>query len=59
MFSAVGTVQDMRELVQLAADGHVRTHVSRTGTLSELPTILDELDHGAYLGRAVITDLSG
>lgn len=58
MFSAVGTVQDMRELVQLAADGHVKTHVSRTGTLSELGTILDELDAGAYTGRAVITDLS-
>ena len=59
MFSAVGTVQDMRELVQLAADGHVRTHVSRTGALSDLPTILDELEAGAYTGRAVITDLSG
>jgi propanol-preferring alcohol dehydrogenase len=58
MFSAVGTVQDMRELVQLAADGHVKTHVSRTGALSELPAILDELDAGAYTGRAIITDLS-
>jgi len=58
MFSAVGTVQDMRELVQLAADGHVHTHVSRTGALSELPTILDELEAGAFTGRAVITDLS-
>ena len=59
MFSAVGTVQDMRELVDLAADGHVKTHVSRTGVLSELPEILDELEAGAYNGRAVITDLSG
>lgn len=59
MFSAVGTVQDMRELVQLAEDGHVKTHVSRTGGLSELPQILDELEDGAYTGRAVITDLSG
>jgi alcohol dehydrogenase, propanol-preferring len=58
MFSAVGTVQDMRELVQLAADGHVRTHVSRTGPLSELPAILAELEAGAYTGRAVITDLA-
>ena len=45
--------------MQLAADGHVRTHVSRTGALSDLPTILDELEAGAYTGRAVITDLSG
>ena len=43
VFSAVGTVQDMRELVDLAARGVVRTHVSRTGSLSELDTIFDEL----------------
>lgn len=58
IFSAVGTVQDMRELVQLVADGKVKTHVSRVGTLSDLPTIFDELEAGKYLGRAVITDLS-
>jgi propanol-preferring alcohol dehydrogenase len=55
--SAVGTVQDMRELVALAAAGKVRSHVSRTGPLSELGTIFDELEAGAYLGRAVITNL--
>ena len=58
IYSAVGTVQDMRELVDLAAAGHVSTHVSRTGALSELGTIFDELEAGAYTGRAVITDLS-
>ena len=57
IFSAVGTVQDMRELVELAAAGKVRTHVDRTGSLSELPAIFDELAAGQYLGRAVITDL--
>jgi propanol-preferring alcohol dehydrogenase len=57
VYSAVGTVQDMRELVDLAAAGTVRTHMSRTGALTELPTIFDELAEGAYLGRAVITDL--
>ena len=36
VFSAVGTVQEMRELVDLAARGVVRTHVSRTGPISEL-----------------------
>ena len=35
IYSAVGTVQDMRELVDLAAAGKVRSHVSRTGSLSE------------------------
>jgi propanol-preferring alcohol dehydrogenase len=59
IYSAVGTVQDMRELVDLAAAGRVRSHISRTGTLSELGTIFDELQSGAYLGRAVITDLAG
>lgn len=58
IFSAVGTVQDMRELVDLAAAGHVRTHVSRVGPLSELGTIFDELEAGAYTGRAVITDMA-
>jgi len=51
-------VQDMRELVDLAAAGKVKSHVSRTGSLSELPTIFDELEAGKYLGRAVLTDLT-
>ena len=58
IYSAVGTVQDMRELVDLAAAGKVRSHVSREGALSELDDILGELQAGAYLGRAVITDLA-
>ena len=58
IYSAVGNVQDMRELVDLAAAGKVRTHVSRTGALTELPTIFDELAASRYLGRAVVTDLS-
>jgi len=58
IYSAVGTVQDMRELVQLAAAGTVATHVSRTGPLTDLPAIFDELEAGTYLGRAVITDLA-
>ncbi|MCJ7771590.1 MAG: hypothetical protein MUP22_00490 [Desulfobacterales bacterium] len=31
--SAVGTVQGMRELVQLAAEGRVKTHVNRVAKL--------------------------
>jgi len=58
IFSAVGSVQDMKELVELAAAGKVRTHVDRTGKLSELPAIFDDLEGGRYLGRAVITDLT-
>lgn len=59
IFSGVGAVQDMRELVDLAAAGKVRTHVDRTGKLSELGAIFDELAASKYLGRAVITDLGG
>jgi propanol-preferring alcohol dehydrogenase len=59
IYSAVGTVQDMRELVDLAAAGHVKTQVSRVGSLSELGAIFDELEAGAYTGRAVITDMAG
>jgi propanol-preferring alcohol dehydrogenase len=58
IYSAVGTVQEMRELIDLAAAGKVKTHVSRVGTLSEVPAIFDELEAGKYLGRAVITDLA-
>ncbi|MDA8137153.1 MAG: alcohol dehydrogenase catalytic domain-containing protein [Desulfobacteraceae bacterium] len=57
MPSAVGTVQDMRELVQLAADGKVKTHVSRYLQLSQLNEVLDELHAGKFTGRAVINDL--
>jgi propanol-preferring alcohol dehydrogenase len=59
IYSAVGTVQDMRELVDLAAHGRVKSHVSRTGPLSDLGHIFDELEAGKYLGRAVVNDLSG
>ena len=59
IFSAVGTVQDMRELVELAAAGKVKTHVDRTGKLSELSAIFDELAAAKYFGRAVITELGG
>ena len=58
IYSAVGTVQDMRELIDLAAAGRVTSHVSRVGALSELDTIFDELQAGQYLGRAVVNDLA-
>jgi propanol-preferring alcohol dehydrogenase len=57
IYSAVGTVEDMRELVHLAATGKVKSHVSRTGMLTDLPAIFDELEAARYLGRAVLTDL--
>jgi len=57
VYSVVGNVQDMRELVELAAAGKVKSHVSRRGSLSDLPAIFDELESAKYLGRAVIDDL--
>lgn len=54
IYSAVGTVQDMRELVALAADGKVKSHIGRRGGLDELPAVFDELEAGKYVGRAVI-----
>lgn len=58
IYSAVGNVQDMRELVDLAVAGKVKSHIGRTGALSELGSIFDELESAQYVGRAVITDLS-
>jgi propanol-preferring alcohol dehydrogenase len=59
VYSAVGTVQDMRELVALAAAGKVTSHVSRRAKLSELDAVFDDLEASRYLGRAVVTDLAG
>ncbi|MBW2092169.1 MAG: zinc-binding dehydrogenase [Deltaproteobacteria bacterium] len=58
MGSAVGTVEEMRELVQLAADGKVKTHISKAVSLSEANQVLDELEEGKYLGRAIIDDMT-
>jgi propanol-preferring alcohol dehydrogenase len=52
--SYVGTVQDMRELVQLAADRKVKTHVSRTAKLSEINQVFEELENAKFVGRAVL-----
>src|SRR4051794_39558478 len=58
IYSAVGTVQDMRELVDMAAEGRVKSHVGRTAALAEISDVFDELEAGRYVGRAVITDMS-
>jgi propanol-preferring alcohol dehydrogenase len=58
IYSAVGTVQDMRELVEMAADGRVKSHIGRTARLSELGSVFDDLEAGRYVGRAVLTDLT-
>ncbi|MFX0028869.1 MAG: zinc-dependent alcohol dehydrogenase [Candidatus Hermodarchaeota archaeon] len=52
--SLTGTVEDMRELVQLAAEGKVKTHVGRTADLSEIGEVFEEMSKGKFAGRAVI-----
>jgi propanol-preferring alcohol dehydrogenase len=58
MASAVGNVEEMRELVQLAAEGKVKTHISREACLTELPQVFEELEKGAYPGRALINNMT-
>jgi len=52
--SLVGNIEEMRELIQLAADGKVRTHVGRIGKLSEINEVLEELEQGKIVGRAIL-----
>jgi len=52
--TAVGTRQDLREVLALAAAGKVRCRVS-THPLDEAPAVLDQLRHGRVSGRAVLT----
>jgi propanol-preferring alcohol dehydrogenase len=58
VYSAVGNVQDMREVVDMAAAGQVKTHVGRTAPLSELGEVFDDLEAGRYVGRGVLTDMT-
>ena len=39
-------LQDMRELVDMAAAGQGKSHIGRTGPLSELPELFDEFEEG-------------
>ena len=57
MASITGTVEEMRELVQLAAEGKVKTHIGRTASLSEINQVFEELEKGTYTGRAIIDNM--
>ncbi len=50
----VGNIEEMRELVDLAADGKVKTHVGRIGKFSEINEVLEELEQGKIVGRAIL-----
>ena len=58
MGSFVGTVEEMRELVQLAAEGKVKTHIGRVAKLSELNHVFEELKKGEFVGRAIIDNFT-
>jgi len=55
--SLVGSVEEMRELVQLAAEGKVKTHIGKTANLSEINQVLEDLENGTYTGRAIIDNM--
>jgi len=52
--SAVGTREELKELLELAAQGKVRCHVS-TRPLSHAAKVLEEMKRGALAGRTVLT----
>jgi len=55
--SLVGSVDEMRELVQLAAEGKVKTHIGKSVNLSEINQVLEDLEKGNYTGRAIIDNM--
>jgi propanol-preferring alcohol dehydrogenase len=55
--SLVGSVEEMRELIQLAAEGKVKTHIGKTANLSEINQVLEDLENGTYTGRAIIDNM--
>ena len=55
--SAVGTVQDIRDLTRWHPRGGAEPH-RRRAKLSELESVFDDLQAGRYVGRAVLTDLA-
>ncbi|NVM45073.1 MAG: zinc-dependent alcohol dehydrogenase [Candidatus Lokiarchaeota archaeon] len=50
----VGNIEEMRELIQLAAEGKVKTHIGRIAKLSEINEVLEELEQGKIVGRAIL-----
>lgn len=52
--SAVGTRQDLREVLQLAAEGKVRCRIE-TRRFEEADAVLNEMQRGSLVGRVVLT----
>nr|WP_318024539.1 alcohol dehydrogenase AdhP [Mycoplasmopsis columbinasalis] len=52
--SIVGTRLDLAEALEYAAEGKVKSEVTRVVRIDEIPEIFDKLQKGEFLGRAVI-----
>lgn len=52
--SIVGTRQDLAEALEYAAEGKVKSEVTKVVKLEEVSDIFDKLQKGEFLGRAVI-----
>ena len=52
--SAVGTRQDLNEVLAMAGQGKIRCHVS-SSPLAQANEVLDQLRHGRITGRTVLT----
>ncbi|WP_027120333.1 zinc-dependent alcohol dehydrogenase [Mycoplasmopsis lipofaciens] len=52
--SIVGTRLDLQESLEYAADGKVKSEVTKIVKLEEVPEIFEKLQNGDFLGRAVI-----
>jgi propanol-preferring alcohol dehydrogenase len=52
--SAVGTRQDLREVLRLAAEGKVKCRIE-TRAFAEVDTVLSEMKDGRIVGRVVLT----
>lgn len=52
--SLVGNIAEMKELVQLAKEGKVKTHVGRVAKLEEINEVFDELKNAKFAGRAIL-----
>jgi propanol-preferring alcohol dehydrogenase len=52
--TAVGTRQDLREVLAMAASGKIRCHIT-THPLAEANAVMEHLRHGRISGRAVLT----
>lgn len=52
--SAVGTRQDLREVLELAAQGKVKCHIEQR-SFEQVGHVLEEMEQGKLLGRVVMT----